>query len=360
VLGGSGAALLMLTVSWATVTGSAPELGGHLRTAADALTGQLRSGAADPALVPATVPAGSSAQAMLESYLDGLGPRPEPAPGCVPVALPAEVLPVTPVGAFLGRLGVPPGNLNAALRVGAVAVFEGGAALGVLILAVREWRLRHRRRRAPTALPDLSVTAIVLLALPVVSPSLAASYGPQRLYQQLLIVLGPAVLVALRAPWAGGRRARAGGPVTALIVVGCLLSTSGLVPQATGGYPAQLNLNNSGPVYDAFYAGVDDRRMAGWIEGHLGPGTPILADGHDALDIRAMTRLDPEGELFPGTVPDASHLLLRTPDGRTATALVTLPDRTVRYRLPVRCVAAGRPLLHAAGVLRLYGPRPAQ
>ncbi|MDT5041148.1 MAG: hypothetical protein QOE51_2133, partial [Actinoplanes sp.] len=31
----------------------------------------------------------------------------------------------------------------------------------------------------------------------------------------------------------------------------------------------------------------------------------------------------------------------------------------VRYRLPLACVTTGRPLLHAAGILRLYGPRTA-
>ncbi|MFF5291488.1 DUF2206 domain-containing protein [Paractinoplanes globisporus] len=356
VLGGCGAALLALTISWASVTGSASELGGNLATAWNAVTGQLRAGT-NPALVPAAEQPGSSDQVVLDSYLVRRGVSASVPAGCAPATRPPDKLAVKPLGAILGRAGLPPSDFNAGLRAGAVAVFEAGAGLGVLVLLLREWRHRGRRLRAPTPMADLAVTAMVLLALPVLSPSLSGSYGPLRLYQQLLIVLAPAVVVGLCALFPGARLARTRGALAGLIVGACLLSTSGLVPEVTGGYPPQLNLNNAGIAYDAFYADENDRRMASWIRDHLSDGTPILADGHDSLDVRAMTRLNPMGELFPGSVPDVSRLLLRTSDGRTVSALITLPDRTVRYRIPVRCVAAGRSLMHVAGPLRLYGPR---
>jgi hypothetical protein len=369
LLGGCLLFIIIFTLSWAVMTNSASAVGYNLRTADTAGTGQFGSGVDDPALVPTDGPMGGTEQAALEWYVaqvvrPATGSAPAPATRCAPIAQPVDISPVTPVGALLERIGVPPGALNTVLRLGAVAVFEGGAALGVLLLLLRELGRRVRPRRAPTALPELSVTAFVLLALPVVAPAISSSYGPQRLYQQLLIVLAPAVLIALRtvlgirATRARRRPGRVAGVLTGLIVVGCLLSTSGLIPNLTGGYPPQLNLNNAGPVYQAFYADDDDREMTDWIRGHLALGTPILADAHDSLNIRAMTGLDPHGDLFPGAVPDTAHLLVSTRDGRSATALVILPGRMVRYRLRVACVAAGRPLLHVSGALRLYGPRP--
>jgi hypothetical protein len=362
VLGGCGAALLAATISWASLTGSASELGRNLATAADTLIDQISSGGRGFALVPASEASGSE-QTVLDRHLARLQLPPHPALGCAPVAEAAEMLPVTPLGALIDRAGVAPGQLNAALRLGTVVVFEGGAVLGVMILLIREWRRRSRRRRAPTALIDLSVAAITLLAVPILGQNLSASYGPQRLYQQLLVVLWFVVLVALRAAtaprraWSGVHPGRRGDHLTGIVVLVCLLSTCGLVPQGTGGYPPQLNLNNSGPFYDAYYASEDDRRMAQWIRGNLRPDAQIVADGRDSLNVRAMTALDPGSELFPGGIPDTSYLLARTSDGLTVSGLLNLPDRTVRYHLPIRCVAADRPLLHAWGPLRLYGPR---
>ncbi|MDT5030702.1 MAG: hypothetical protein QOC94_873 [Actinoplanes sp.] len=368
VLGGCGLALLVFTLFWATMTDSASAVGASLKTAAAAVTGQFSAGDKDARLEATVGPVGGTEQAALEWYVaqvirPSVGTAPDP--GCAPIAEPAETLRMTPVGAVLNQAGVPPGDLNGWLRQAAVVVFEGGAALGVLILLIRELGRSARPRRAPTALAELSVTGFLLLALPVVAPGLSASYGPQRLYQQMLIVLGPAVLIALRsvlgirAARAGRRPSRVTGVCIAMIVVGCLLSTSGLIPNLTGGYEPQLNLNNSGPTYHTFYADGNDKEMTGWIRDHLQADTTILADARDSLNLRAMTHLDPDGGLFPGAVPDTTHLLLRTADGQSATAMVILPDRMVRYRLPLACVTTGRPLLHAAGILRLYGPRTA-
>jgi hypothetical protein len=368
VLGGCGLALLVFTLFWATMTDSASAVGASLKTAAAAVTGQFSAGDKDARLEATVGPVGGTEQAALEWYVaqvirPAVGTAPDP--GCAPIAEPAETLRMTPVGAVLNQAGVPPGDLNGWLRQAAVVVFEGGAALGVLILLIRELGRSARPRRAPTALAELSITGFLLLALPVVAPGLSASYGPQRLYQQMLIVLGPAVLIALRsvlgirAARAGRRPSRATGVCIAMIVVGCLLSTSGLIPNLTGGYEPQLNLNNSGPTYHTFYADGNDKEMTGWIRDHLEADTAILADARDSLNVRAMTHLDPYGGLFPGAVPDPAHLLLRTTDGQSATAMVILPDRMVRYRLPLACVTTGRPLVHAVGILRLYGPRAA-
>jgi hypothetical protein len=45
---------------------------------------------------------------------------------------------------------------------------------------------------------------------------------------------------------------------TAVIVTGCLVTTSGLLPQAIGAYQPQLSLNNAGPYYHAYYAAAGD------------------------------------------------------------------------------------------------------
>ena len=48
-------------------------------------------------------------------------------------------------------------------------------------------------------------------------------------------------------------------------------STTGLIPQALGGYPAQLNLNNSGQYYELYYMTPQEVAAVTWLSGE--PGT---------------------------------------------------------------------------------------
>ena len=56
------------------------------------------------------------------------------------------------------------------------------------------------------------------------------------------------------------------GPAAAAIVALVILfSTVGLMPQLLGGYPAQLNLNNSGDYYDAYYVHDQEIAALNWL-----------------------------------------------------------------------------------------------
>src|SRR5204863_257782 len=81
---------------------------------------------------------------------------------------------------------------------------------------------------------ELGTASLALLATSVLAPQLTDSYGLLRLYQQLLPVLGVAVVVAMVTTLhLTLRRVRAGwliGPLVAVVVAGCLLTTGGLAP----------------------------------------------------------------------------------------------------------------------------------
>jgi hypothetical protein len=285
------------------------------------------------------------------------------------VPLPTDVLAPTAAGAALERAGVAPGTLNALLRQGAVALFEAGALLGCALGWLRSRRRGARgRRRAVNVLPELTTAALLLLAATVVAPQLSDSYGLLRLYQQLLVVLAPAVLLAVVVPLRtafGARRAGLGSArwrrvtvdaVVGTVAVGCLLTTSGLVPKLTGGYPPQLNLTNGGSYFRAYYTTPVDVGVMGWLAANVTGRGFVVADGRDSANLRAMTPLYPLESLVPGAVPTDGYVEVTTVDGRSAIGVAIVGDRALRYTFPLDCVAAGRPLLHTAGSQRVYGP----
>jgi hypothetical protein len=188
----------------------------------------------------------------------------------------------------------------------------------------------------------------------VLAPQLSDEYGPLRLFQQALTVLAVAVVVTVAA-LARRLRAGAGDRVAVGIAIGCLLTTSGLVPQLLGGYSPQLNLNNAGAYYHAYYAQESDLNADSWVDGHLDHGRAVVADSRDSANVRALTGLFPRTGLAPGVVPLTEPVIVTSPDGQVATATAIVGDRVLRYQFPLECVTAGRPLLHAEGPLRVYG-----
>jgi uncharacterized membrane protein len=85
---------------------------------------------------------------------------------------------------------------------------------------------------------------LVMLVLITVLPNLSVEYGILRVFQEELILVAPILVVGsvtLFRPLGNTWSLRIAMTVCVLF----LISTTGLLPQVLGGYPAQLNLNNS-------------------------------------------------------------------------------------------------------------------
>ena len=332
------ALLAVMLLGWALCTGSATAF-----ASGAAETGQaISEGAAVLSDSTRYLRPGEDApddQAALISYVDGLRAERElsGAGACPTVPLPADELAPTALGAAIGV----PRTANTLLRQAILLLFLAGAAAGCGLLW---WRAHRAGRPTVRVLAEIGTAALVLLGVAVIAPQITDSYGLLRLYQQMLPVLGPAVLIALaRVP----RRA-----LIALVIV-VLASTSGLVPRLTGGYPPQLNLASAGPYYHAWYATDADARDAAAVERALPPGAAPLADSRVSALLRTYTELEPVEGVAPGALWPDSHLVLRA-DGITT---AVIGERVVRYPAPPGCLTAGRALLLTAGHLQLWGPR---
>ncbi|MDP9794079.1 hypothetical protein J2S43_002591 [Catenuloplanes nepalensis] len=241
------------------------------------------------------------------------------------------------------------GSLAGGADPGGIPTHRAGRFAGRRRYARPLWSgARRSTRPAVRIFAELGTAALVLLGIAVIAPQITDSYGLLRLYQQMLPLLGPAVLLAL---WAWPRRATAtpGLATTALVVV-VLASTSGLVPRLTGGYPPQLNLADAGPYYHAWYATDAHARDAAAVERALPPGAPLLADSWVSALLRTYTELEPVEGIAPGVLWADAFVVVRA-DG-VATAVIG--ERVVRYTHPPGCLTAGRTLVATAGSLQVW------
>lgn len=349
--------LMVFSVGWSMCSGSG---GGLVRTVSDTLAAVQRSngGSADavgysifgPRLI-------RSDEQVLRDYVTARGGGVDPrvldrlAITCPTDLVPTDVLPVTLAGRTLQAGGVEPATANLWSRRGAVALFQLGGVLGVLLL----WLATRAVRGPGRVLAALGGGALGLLAATVVLPQLSLSYGLLRLFQQSLVVVAPLIVLALTAVLAPAGRDAARAAI-AVLVTACFVSTSGLLPQLIGGYQPQLNLNNSGPYHRAWYAAADDVTLARWAGENLPAGTVLTADTAQTALLRATTRIDPREGVAPGIVGADAYLMVSVLDPETVQAVAVADDRILLFRFPLRCVSAGRPLLYSRDDHRVYGP----
>jgi uncharacterized membrane protein len=349
--------LVVFSVGWSACTGSG---GGLVRAVQDTVTAVQRSNSQSADAVGYSFLGGRPARTDEQVLRDYLAARGAPAdPGAAgrlattcPVRLvPADTLPETPAGRGLRAVGIPPAAVTAGSRVAAVALFQLGAVLGAVLL----WWATRRSAGSARVLAALGLAALGLLAATVVLPQLSLNYGLLRLFQQFLILLAPLVVLVLTTALGGfGRRLPAAG--AAVVVTACFVSTSGLLPQFLGGYPPQLNLNNAGPYYRAWYAAAGDVTAARWLGASVPAGAVVAADSADTALLRASTRFDPREGVAPGIVPADAYLRVDADGYGRAQAVLVADDRILTISFPLRCVAAGRPLLFSRDGRLVYGP----
>jgi hypothetical protein len=353
--------MVVLVLGWSALSGSAAALGTDLADTARAVVSGTSVLSEASAYAPGRSAAADDTTALRE-YLTRLttqraavGGRPAP-PGAAPVVLPADELPATALGALLVDAGISPAAVNKGVRQAVVFLYEGGAVLGCLVLWMRLRRPSAAPRPARRLIAEWTLAGLALLAVAIVAPQITDSYGLLRLYQQLLPVLGVTVLVALTAVAGLARAPRWTGPIIAAVVVAVLITTSGLLPRATGAYPPQLNLADAGPYYRAYLASSADVAVAGTVQAHVPAAAWLVADSRDSLNLRALAGRQPDEGIAPGAIPDDAWLLVTRYSAGEVVAVAVVGDRVIRYTFPLADVAQGRPLVAMTADHLLYGP----
>ena len=281
----------------------------------------------------------------------------------VPVALAAQYptpyvtlpsLPLTKAGRLLTEHGIPVSTVNQDVRQGAAKDEQLFIAVGIVsIIAAAGFR-----RRMGAEFIALSIGSIVMLGLMTVLPQLSVEYGVLRAFQEALIMIAPVLVIGsltVFAPLGEVWRARA----ATVVCLGVFFSTTGLMPQLLGGYPPQLNLNNSGQYYNTYYVHPQEVAAVNWLANKPG----VVPDGLQASSppnrFNFLAPSDVTGRqfvipVFPTLIERKAWLLLDYATVTTHHATATLDGDLVNYIFPMGLVENSKNLVYNNGGAEIY------
>ncbi|MET7694869.1 DUF2206 domain-containing protein [Streptomyces sp. NPDC005483] len=256
---------------------------------------------------------------------------------------------LTSVGRALGAVGISVSGLNGGLRQAAALFFQVMVMVG---FAVALWA----RRSAFRPLRDqvtIAAGAWCMVAVFTLVPQLSVDYSLLRAFQQGLFFFAPflatGTLWVLR--WAGRRSV----PLACALLAGLLLDLSGVVPKALGGYPAQVQLSNSGQYYAIYYPHAEERRAALWLDARLKKdGTGLVqTDRFSYSRLQALITYPTIADVHPAALRTDSYVLLGTTPTRTDQVTVFYGGDLITYKYPMK-VLDSRDLIYSNGGAVIY------
>jgi uncharacterized membrane protein/glycosyltransferase involved in cell wall biosynthesis len=265
--------------------------------------------------------------------------------------------PLTGLGRFVTRLGLNVASFNFAFRQATAKLLQILVLSGALFMLFR----RTYTRLLDSDYVALSLGAIIFVMLQVVLPILSVQYGLLRAFQQSLMLLGMFTVlgsIALFA-WLPGRRLKIGGAA----VLSCLLllSSTGFITQAAGGYYAQLNLSNSGTYYDNYYTQPQEISAMEWLNGlapkvHAETGRPLQlqADLFAFSRVSTYTNLFPVNDIYPALVGQSSYVYLGYDNVHQQQATVSINGDMVSYTYPLNFLDQQKNLIYSNGGAEIY------
>jgi uncharacterized membrane protein len=249
---------------------------------------------------------------------------------------------------------IPVSTVNNVVRGAAAKGEQVFILVGLVVLGFVRWR----RRQFGRDFFFLSLASVVMVGAITVLPGLSVSYGLLRAFQQALFLVAP-VLVSgsffiffpLGRVWAG----RAAGAVALVL----LFSTIGVMPQLLGGYPAQLNLNNSGFYYSVYYLHPQEIAALGWLGGQ--PDTlPAGVQADNTSDRYTFkTPSDISGgqlitDVYPTLLRKSTWTLLGYSAVHTGLEWFIQDGDFVPYRYPMPVLNTNKDLVYNNGGTRIY------
>jgi hypothetical protein len=266
-------------------------------------------------------------------------------------------LPLTGIGRLLAEANIPVAGLNGALREAAAGGEQLFLGIGLIALVL----VQRYRRRMSREVFYLCVGSIFMLALITVLPNLSVDYGVLRAFQEALILIAPLFVIGsvtafqpLGERWASR--------IATVICVVIFISTIGLLPQITGGYPAQLNLNNSGLYYDLYYVHPQEVTAVNWLA-HQPDVSSVLANGVQAENITYkyafaspsdVTGSEIIADYYPTLVTRSSWVILGYTTIHTGQATADYNSDLLTYVYPTELLRRTKNLVYSNGGAQIY------
>jgi hypothetical protein len=138
-------------------------------------------------------------------------------------------------------------------------------------------------------------------------------------------------------------------------------SLVGAIPQSLGGYPAQLNLNNSGQYYDLYYTHPQDITAIDWLQSHIPGGAggtnqpTVQIDNYTFNELQTYTHLNLDYDDFPTSLQRKSYVFLGYQTVTERQATIFESGDLITYNYPVNLLNAAYNLVYSNNGSAIYG-----
>jgi uncharacterized membrane protein len=270
------------------------------------------------------------------------------------MAIATQNLPLTRIGKVVDSVGVAPSTINGVIRSLAAKGEQAFILIGLLALLFA----KRFRRAVGREYFFLCIGGLVMLGLITVLPSLSVDYGVLRVFQEELIFVAPVLVVGSVTlfQWFGQRWSMF---IAAFIALLIFTSTTGLMPEALGGYPAQLNLNNSGSYYQNYYMNTQEVAAVSWLSGEPGtlPGGVQVVFTSERFAFTSPSKVTGKEyltDVFPTLLRKTSWVIADTAMVDSDEATATVNGNLIGYRYPTGLLTTTKNLVFDNGKTRIY------
>ncbi len=270
----------------------------------------------------------------------------------------SSTMPLTFSGKALESIGVNVTAFNTFLRQGSAKLLQVVLLLGLVYILLR----RTVMDSVDTEYLTLVIGCVVFVVLQVVLPVISVEYGLLRAFQQslmllsLMVVLGT-IVMSYALP---NKRAKALTPIVVVLLF--FVSSTGLITQSLGGYPAQLNLSNDGQYFDNYYVHRADLYGIEWLRSY----PSVRADEASAQSRVQSDRFSYSkqqnslfevvlaNDTYPGLLRRDSYVYLGYANVVKQQATVLYNGNLLTYTYPLEFYNDNKNMLYNNGTSRIY------
>lgn len=268
---------------------------------------------------------------------------------------PLADLPLTGVGRALQHAGIPVSAANGAVRGSLADGLQLLIVLGLLVVPLS----RRASFRATRDQLMLAYGALAMLVLLTLVPEFSVDYGLLRAFEQGIFFFGPFMAGGL--VWLLSWTRKAAVPLVCACAAGLLLDLSGVIPQVTGGYPAQLALNNSGQYYDLYYPTQAEYAAAHWLQqvtAQTGTSyktrTPVEAELFTYNEFQTLYNGPLVADIFPTVISPSDYVFLGHEAVDDGQSTISYRGSLVAYRYPMQLLDTQKNLVYSADGVEIY------
>jgi uncharacterized membrane protein/glycosyltransferase involved in cell wall biosynthesis len=263
------------------------------------------------------------------------------------------VQPLTSSGRYFTKHGLDVAAFNYDFRQASAKLLQILVISGFIFVLFR----RTYNRLLDSDFMALAVGSVIFVGLQVVLPILSVQYGLLRAFQQSLMLLGLFTVLGSIAifAWLPSRKLRIAA--TSLLAVLFLLSSTGVLTQAIGGYYAQLNLSNSGTYYDNYYTQPQEIAAIGWLNNLAKQSSNSLQlqmDDSTYSRLNTYTKLVPSGDIYPSLISRQSYVFLGYANVKEQQSTVVYNGDLITYAYPVQFLDQQKNLIYSNGGAEIY------